>query len=205
MELNLFSFFYLFFRLAPFIIVCFFVLSSIINNDYKGLFYFIGVLIACSISIFSGNFFGFTISQTKPLICTSITIGKQELSTLPIGQTIFGYTLSYLIYFMKKHKYLYKNIPILGFFILLSIIDIYWNSSNNCFNINALLVSLIIGAIVGWLWARIIESYKNENLQYFAGFTNNERCIVNGNGNFECHHYQNGQLFSNNLGDSIRL
>ena len=37
MELNIATIIYLFFRLAPFIIVCFFSLQSIFNQDLKGL------------------------------------------------------------------------------------------------------------------------------------------------------------------------
>lgn len=51
MEVNLLSISYLFFRLAPFIIVCFFVLNSVFNQDLRGLIYLCGlmILIACVI------------------------------------------------------------------------------------------------------------------------------------------------------------
>jgi hypothetical protein len=45
MEVNLLSISYLFFRLAPFIIVCFFTLNSIFNQDLRGIIYLCGLLI----------------------------------------------------------------------------------------------------------------------------------------------------------------
>jgi hypothetical protein len=49
MDLNLVSIVYLFYRLAPFIIVCFFTLNSIINQDLRGLMYLSGLLILISV------------------------------------------------------------------------------------------------------------------------------------------------------------
>lgn len=51
MDLNLTSIVYLFYRLAPFIVVCFFTLNSLINQDMRGLMYLCGLLILIS-SIF---------------------------------------------------------------------------------------------------------------------------------------------------------
>ena len=48
MEANLFTIAYLFFRLSPFIIACFFSISSIFNNDMKGLIYLVGLILKTS-------------------------------------------------------------------------------------------------------------------------------------------------------------
>jgi hypothetical protein len=55
MELNLTTIGYLFFRLAPFILVCFFSLASLFNQDFKGLVYLIGLIITCAVFILFGN------------------------------------------------------------------------------------------------------------------------------------------------------
>ena len=59
MELNLVTLIYLFFRLAPFISVCYFSLGSIFNQDIKGLIYLVGLLVA----LFSG-IVGFLLLET---------------------------------------------------------------------------------------------------------------------------------------------
>jgi hypothetical protein len=85
MELNIITLLYLFFRLAPFIIVCYFSLSSILNQDVKGLIYLIGLLIACFTTYLVGSIIpvSFTnivdpagnVGQVNG-VCNLITIGK---------------------------------------------------------------------------------------------------------------------------------
>ena len=55
MDLNLVSIVYLFYRLAPFIIVCFFTLNSIINQDLRGLMYLCGLLILVFVIFLSNS------------------------------------------------------------------------------------------------------------------------------------------------------
>ena len=45
MDLNLINILYLFFRMAPFVIVSYFSLQSILNQDLKGLIYLIGLIV----------------------------------------------------------------------------------------------------------------------------------------------------------------
>jgi len=48
--INVISLSYLFSRLSPFIIVSYFVLQSLFNQNLKGIFYVAGVLLTCFIS-----------------------------------------------------------------------------------------------------------------------------------------------------------
>ena len=54
MEINFTTLFYLFLRLAPFVLVCFFSLLSIFNFDLKGIVYLVGVIFTMLISIILG-------------------------------------------------------------------------------------------------------------------------------------------------------
>ena len=78
MELNIITLLYLFFRLAPFVIVSFFALSSLFNQDIKGLIYLVGLLLACFLTVLIGNSLNeeYTIggSDANP-VCNLITIG----------------------------------------------------------------------------------------------------------------------------------
>ena len=55
MELTGSNIYYLTYLFAPFILVSFFLLNSIINLDIKGLVYLIGLIITLTVSIFIGN------------------------------------------------------------------------------------------------------------------------------------------------------
>ena len=81
MELNIITIIYLFFRLAPFIIVCFFSLQSIFNQDLKGFIYLVGLLIACFVSTMIGSLPGFDGiwkqgKDEKNLMCNFIQLKK---------------------------------------------------------------------------------------------------------------------------------
>ena len=107
MEFNIVAFTYLFLRLAPFILICFFTLSSIFNQDFKGLIYLLGILFTVVISISASpsvQALTDTLRLNKseqPSICSSITINKMDaLSGIPLGQVVIVFTMTYLIYSM---------------------------------------------------------------------------------------------------------
>jgi len=194
MELSFLTFGYLFLRLAPFILVCFFTLSSIFNQDFKGFVYLIGLLFACFSSIMAGR--GFENDKEKPEICKMITIGGAEMTYLPLSQCIFGYSFAYIMFAIIKYNLIYTNITSMVFFSLLIFSDIFWNSMNECYSIIELLVGLAIGVGVGLFWAFVIDSSNAKNLQYFAGINNNEVCNVPSAQTFRCKVYKNGQMIS---------
>jgi hypothetical protein len=195
MELSFLTFGYLFLRLAPFILVCFFTLSSIFNQDFKGFVYLIGLLFACFMSILVGRSFGN--GSAKNEICKMITIGGSELTYLPISQCVFGYTFAYLLFTIIKYKMVKQNWTSIIFFTILIIADEVWNLMNSCYGALEINVALAIGASIGLLWAYIIDKSNAKVLQYYAGVNNNEICNRPSNQTFRCKVYKNGKLISN--------
>lgn len=213
MELNLISLIYLFLRLSPFILVCFFSLASIFNQDFKGLIYLVGLIITCFISILIGGAFkplseyvksayGFSLfadSSMKPAICSDmITLGNAPIFNLPISQTIFGYTFAYLLSIITKHNYVQQNIPTLIFFPFIILFDMIWNFQNGCFMLE-LPIALGLAFGLGWLWGYIIESSKMTNLLYFNKISGASECSRPTKSTFTCKVYKNGKLISKNI------
>lgn len=187
MELNITTIIYLFFRLAPFIIVCFFSLQSVFNQDLKGIIYLVGLVFACGLTILIGSFPGFRtmISVGQDLFPASIrpmcrTIGLSNgdnpISYLPLGQSVLGFTFFYLLYIIIKYNMEIQNIATLIIFPVLILGDMFWNISNLCNNSTALLVSLIVGGGCGVLWAYIIDSTGKVDLQLFNGLSASTVC-----------------------------
>lgn len=206
MELNIITFGYLFLRLAPFILVCFFSLASIFNQDFKGLIYLIGLLFACVGSSMIGKLFKPLLDvfqpedQSIPEICKMITIGQsQNLSDLPLGQTVFAYTFVYLLYTIVKNNFVTQNVPTIVFFPVLIVADFWWNIRNSCNWWGTLLMSLVSGGLFGLLWATIIDSTKNASLQYFSIINNKEICSKPSKSTFKCNVYKNGKLIGGNV------
>ena len=175
MELNIVSFFYLFFRLSPFIIVSYFALSSILNQDIKGVIYLVGLLVACFVTITVGNLIPEPDTSSddpnevkENAVCNLISIGhNRSFSKSPLGISLLSYTLFYLVYIIVKYKIVMYNIPTLVLLPLLILGDLFWNISNNCYDIFPILISIIIGGAMGALWARIIDSINQPNLFFF--------------------------------------
>lgn len=202
MELNILSFLYLFLRLAPFILVSFFTFASILNNDFKGIIYLIGVLVACFITIVSSKILSnFDIFKTIPNIaeCNIITLNNQSISSLPLGATIISYSMFYILYnVILGNVSMYSNIPSIVFFTLLIASDGAFNIYNNCYGSSTIInyiLSVVIGFGIGMGWASII-SKNSKNLTYMTGVDSNEICSKPSNQTFKCKVYKNGNLIN---------
>jgi hypothetical protein len=203
MELNLTTIGYLFFRLAPFILVCFFSLASLFNQDFKGLVYLIGLIITCAVFILFGNSTGEYLknkdvtSTVGNEICNFVTIGgTPAFGALPISQCIFGYTGAYLMYIIVKHGYVGMNIPTIVFFPLIAAIDGVWNIRNNCYSVMQVIASLAVGISMGCIWAYLISSMGISKLQYFNKISGKDECSRPAKNTFKCNVYKNGKLLS---------
>ena len=181
MDLNIINILYMFFRLAPFIIICYFTLQSVLNQDLKGIIYLVGLVVTCGIT----TVIAATLPEEKGLMpsdyskirCTQLTIGNnQPLSKLPLSQTVLGYTLTYLSYFIGVNNLQTQNITTFILFPIMIIADIIWSTRNFCSTPKYLLISLIISGIIGFLWAILIESTGMPNLAYISGISNKDVC-----------------------------
>ena len=104
-NIDLFSFLYIAFRFAPFILVSYFTLSSVFNQDLKGFVYLGGLLIACFIAVLVSNSAGDTLfsNDNKDIdndmfngvtkVCNLMTIGKAgPISNIPLSLLVLVYT-----------------------------------------------------------------------------------------------------------------
>ena len=205
MDLNIISFSYLFLRLAPFILVCFFTLTSIFNQDFKGLVYIAGLLFSCFTTIVIGTgiseFIPSVDPNQRPEICNMVTLGQGgDISRLPLGQSCIAYTFGYLLYTIISHNFVQQNIATIVFFPILLFFDLVWNARNSCYTVMQLLIALVVGGLSGVAWSYIISLSGNPSLQYFVGINNNEVCNVPTKNTFKCRVYQNGKLLSGSGG-----
>lgn len=166
---NIISLSYLFSRLSPFIIVIYFVLQSVFNQNLKGLFYVAGVLLACFLNYIVNEIL--PKKTDTPLVCSLI----DGMPNLPLGQTILGFTFAYLSYIIVKYKLTSQNSPTFVLFPILILADLVWNYSNDCVYPVTLFASLAVGSVFGILWGMVIDSVDPE-LQYFNGIGNRSVC-----------------------------
>lgn len=191
MELSMTSLAYIFYRFSPFILVCFFVLGSIINGEPKGFIYLVGLVFTCVMSGVLVDIVGDDVTNTAP-VCTNLSINGVRSKT-PYGMIIFAFTFFYLIYPISKYKLELENIPTLIFFPLLILADIYWNTYYNCFPMVNLIAAFIVAGGIGVFYAFIIDKTKIPSLQYYNVGVNRERCTKASRSRFKCTTYKNGK------------
>jgi hypothetical protein len=198
MELNLITLIYLFLRLAPFILVCFFTLSSIIEQNLKGFVYLVGLLMACGLNLILGSVFNQFIkppNEDKTSVCSTFTLGKNKvISNLPMGICTLAYTFAFLLFAIVKYNLVLQNIPTIVIFPIFLTSDMIWNFANGCYEVFNILLALCIGAGMGVLWAFIIDYTKMSSLQYFSLVTNSEVCSRPSNQTFRCQFYKKGSI-----------
>lgn len=187
MEANLFTITYLFFRLSPFIIASFFSISSIFNNDMKGLIYLVGLIFAVGITMILGNSFrtdSFTPSDSG--VCNFLSLGGySSFSAVPLGLAILCYTFAYLVWSIAQYNLAINNIPTLVLFPILISSDIFWNISNNCYPIISCLISFLCASGIGILWSWIVQT-KMPQYQYLILGSNAQMCLQPSSQTFIC-------------------
>lgn len=189
MELNITSLLYLFFRLSPFIIVSYFSIGSIFNQDLKGLIYLVGLLLSIFTALLVGNSVplsftfgelgneGSNIRREVDPICNMITVGMSgSYSNIPLGTTMLTYTLIYLVYIIAINKIETANIPTLILLPALILADIIWNASHQCYAISGIVLSVLCGGLIGWLWAATVHSFNKPDLFFLNVGSNRPVC-----------------------------
>lgn len=192
MELNLNSILYLFFRLAPFLIVCLFTLGSIINSEIKGFVYLVGLIFACVMSVLTVSSLGDTNNSNKAPVCSSFTINGILNEQTPVSLVIYAFTFFYLVFPIGKYNLAIDNIAVLIFFPIMILAEAYWNISKGCFPVTNSVMAVIIGGGLGVAWSAIIDATKLKGLQYYNVGSNRERCSRPSNQRFVCTTYKNG-------------
>lgn len=188
---NLSNILYIAFRLAPFLLVSFFTMSSIFNYEYKGLIYLVGLLLTCAIAIgLSRNaiFENLSSSNNSDLfICNSLTLTSiGPLSNIPLSILVSTYTFAYLMYFIYLSNAWLQNISTYVVFILLIVGQIYWTKTNSCALPAAIFASILIGAGGGLLWGISINNMGISQLGYFNGLGNQNVCSIPKKQTFKC-------------------
>jgi len=187
---------YLFLRLIPFILVCFFTLSSIFNQDLVGVIYLAGLLVACFANIIVGGVFP---HSEKNEICDLITINNNVLfANLPVGLTIISYTFFYMFYMIINYDLVQQQLTTLILFPLFLISDIIWNIQNNCFNIFNIILSVALGGSIGYGWSAMLDYGKIKNF-HFINIEDSNRAgntcgVLKNEGKMNCFIYKNGHL-----------
>ena len=165
------------FRLMPFVLVSYFLISGIFNSNFKAFLVFTGIVITMVITTMMGKMLqSFLYAEATPdKILESIktysifNIASTPFSVVPLSINIYTFLLSYYSFVLfaydpKKSKKTNKqnmdkqgkqNWFIMVFLILIVILDILYLSVNFK-NMCPIGLSAVLGATFGVIWALII-------------------------------------------------
>lgn len=187
--------------LSPILVVFFIVMSSLFNQDLKGLVYLAGILIASMINIFLMNQIQSEYNPNAGDFCSLVDIpifGTLYDSPAPSSVTI-AFTAAYLIVPMIFNSQM--NYIIMAFFLILFGIDGFYKTSANCTKTSGVILGGLTGFFLGLGWFILFHSTGYDSLLYFNDFqSNNVMCSKPSKQSFKCSVYKNGQLISTTKG-----
>ena len=197
------------YKILPFILVSYFIISSFLGNDFSGFLIFLGILMSSFLTIIIGG-----ISQIKSMLGKSIrdSIGdlKDEnkyanrineykilkfgeignpLTLFPLGTNTFGFILGYFLMVLSMSSSKSSN-PFQSNWLLLLILSLLlaFDIKTNYNYIGGLvIIPAAIGIIMGILWAIMIGKKnhmipKKQTSTCAMSSSKNYKCVLNKNG-----------------------
>jgi hypothetical protein len=193
---NILEFFSL---IAPFLLGFFLVMSSLFNQNLKGLVYLAGVLIATIINIFLMNQLGNEKFPDAAMSCDFISLPLMGKFNSPAPSSLFiAFTIAYLLLPMKYNNQI--NYVILACLLGLLVLDAITKVNKRCTTSGGTFLGSLVGFILGTLWYTLFHTSGYDSLLYFDELrSNNVVCSRPSKQSFKCSVYKNGQLVSSNI------
>ena len=173
---------------GPYILIGFFILLSLFNNNMKGFCYVFGIIVM----LFISNVATFTDGNPKA-VCNGFFTGSL-MNHVPLGILVYSFTFFYLLVPMIISSMM--NYMILITLMLLIGVECIIQTTNGCINIGGLMVGLLIGVGSGIVWALIIHNL-NTHLTYHTDYLSDKQvCSMPSEQKFKCKVYKHGELIT---------
>lgn len=149
------------YRILPFIMISFLVITSLFMGDLSAFLVLVGVLLSSIITVIvsKSDYIKNELSASSDLLqkCNLITFDGHVLSNLPLSTHIYAFLSAYFIYVTSFHRIIgvMQNGMLIGTLLIILFIDMWFNY-NNCVKSGLIAVPLLIGGFCGWLWPQII-------------------------------------------------
>ena len=198
-ELTLSNVLQFFSFISPTLLVFFLFMSSLFNQNLKGLVYLAGVLIASLINILFMNMIGSGRDENEAFSCSIFDIPHVSQYNSPYPSSlILAFTLAYLVLPMNYNKQM--NYAALGFLLCLLGVDIMTKVQNKCTTYAGAILGGLVGFLLGTLWYIFFHGAGFDSLLYFDELrSDNVVCSRPSKQTFKCSVYKNGQLISSNI------
>ena len=198
-QLNFTNMLELFSVLSPLLLGFFLVMSSLFNQNLKGLVYLAGILIAVIINIFLMNQIGSEKDKTAAFSCDFVNIPFMNRFNSPAPTSLFiAFTIAYLVLPMKYNNQM--NYVILAALLCLLVLDGITKVNKRCTTVGGTLLGSLVGLVLGAIWYALFHVGGYDSLLYFDELqSNNVMCSRPSKQSFKCSVYKNGELVSSNV------
>ena len=185
--------------ISPTLLVFFMFMSSLFNQNLKGLVYLAGLLIASLFNIFFMNLIGSGRDENEAFSCSIFDIPHVSQYNSPYPSSlIIAFTVAYLVLPMKYNNQM--NYAVLGFLLCLLGIDILTKVQNKCTTYAGAVLGGLVGFLLGTVWYILFHGAGFDALMYFDELRSDSVvCSRPTKQTFKCSVYKNGQLISGNV------
>jgi hypothetical protein len=185
--------------IAPTLLIFFLFMTSLFNQNLKGLVYIAGILISSIANVVLMNMIGSERSDDEAFSCSMFDIPYVSRFNSPYPTTvIIAFTLAYLALPMKYNNEM--NYVVLAFLCVLLGIDIITKVQNKCSTYPGTLLGALVGGLSGLIWYALFSMSGYKSLLYFDELqSNNVICSKPTKQTFKCSVYKNGELISSNI------
>ena len=189
----------LFSIMSPFLLGFFLVLSSLFNQNLKGLVYLAGILIAVVINIFLMNQIQSGKIEGSALSCEFVDLPFMGSYNSPAPTSLFiAFTIAYLVLPMKYNNQM--NYVILSALLCLLVLDGVTKVNKKCTTFGGTFLGALVGLVLGAAWYTLFHISGYDSLLYFDELQSNRvMCSKPAKQSFKCSVYKNGELISSNI------
>jgi hypothetical protein len=193
MSYNFGSFFQFMSIIGPFVLIGFFILTSLFNQNIKGFVYFLGIPILLILSAVFSSYIKLSEKENNP-VCSMFGISFMGRTSIPFSTLVYAYTLAYML--IPMYMYNVINIPLLIFICLLCGADSIIVLSNRCSNMIAIALAIIIGLLAGMILSSAFTKMNPDVMFHTDLISDKLACSVPSEQKFKCRVYKNGELIS---------
>jgi len=185
--------------ISPTLLIFFLFLSSLFNQNLKGLVYIAGILITFIINVFFMNLVGSERDENEAYSCSLFDIPYITQFNSPYPSSLLiSFTLAYLVLPMKYNNQM--NYGVLAFLCILLAIDVISKVENKCTTYAGSILGALVGFLFGAIWYVLFHATGYDGLLYFDELrSDNVVCSRPSKQTFKCSVYKNGELISSNL------
>ena len=198
-KLTLSNMLQLFSAMSPLLLGFFLVMSSLFNQNIKGIVYLAGVLIASVINIFIMNQIQSPVDPGASVSCNLVDIPYLKQFNSPAPTSLFiAFTIAYLLLPMYYNSQM--NYVVVAALLCLLILDAVTKVNNKCTTSGGTILGSLVGLVLGAIWYTLFHFSGYDSLLYFDELQSNRvMCNKPSKQTFKCSVYKNGSLISSNI------